>query len=581
LFDLAVGGLGLIILSPAFLLLAILVAVKLGRPVLFYQERTGFQRRPFRVIKFRTMLDAVDSSGCPLPDEQRLTRFGLFLRAWSLDELPGLWNIVRGEMSIVGPRPLLHGYDELYSHYQAQRFQVRPGMTGWAQVNGRNAISWPEKFALDVWYVNHCSLALDLKIILATAIRVFSRHGVNSTDAATMPLFRGEQGDEPDPRHTDVADGIGGAQRVVVFGSFAPSLINFRGPLLRAIRARGHKVFALAPAIDASTADALRRLDVEPVTMALNATSMNPFATLSSSRALARTFQRLRPDVVIAYTIKPVVLGAPSARKAGVERFVPLITGLGYAFTKGLEPKRLLSRAAASLMYRRAFRTSAIAIFQNPDDLADFRRMRLLPPSLPVGLIAGSGVDLAHFTPAPIPTRAPSFLMIARLLGDKGVREYGAAAQRLKALYPQIRVSLAGWIDSSPNAITHAELDTLVAGGIDYLGRLDDVRQAISDHSVFVLPSYREGTPRSVLEAMAAGRAIITTDAPGCRETVVPGENGLLIPPRNADALFEAMCQFVEAPELAARFGAASRLLAEMRFDVHRVNDDIIRYAGL
>jgi sugar transferase EpsL len=192
LIDLAVAIPALLILSPLLLVVAFLVAVKLGRPVLFYQERTGWRRRPFRIIKFRSMLDARDGEGKPLADEARLTPFGARLRAWSLDELPSLWNILKGEMSIVGPRPFLHLYDSLYTETQARRFEVRPGITGWAQINGRNAISWPDKLAYDIWYVDNRSFLLDLRIILATAYGVLMRRGINAADSATMPLFEGQ-----------------------------------------------------------------------------------------------------------------------------------------------------------------------------------------------------------------------------------------------------------------------------------------------------------------------------------------------------------------------------------------------------
>lgn len=191
-FDLTAAGVALAVLSPVILALAVAIAVRLGRPVLFRQQRTGWRRRPFMIVKFRSMLDAVDAHGHALPDDQRLTPFGRWLRASSLDELPGLLNIVRGEMSIVGPRPFVHVYDPLYSPEQLRRFEVRPGITGWAQVNGRNAIGWPQKFALDVWYVDQRSFALDLRIILATVSRVLGRSGINSEDATTMLPFRGE-----------------------------------------------------------------------------------------------------------------------------------------------------------------------------------------------------------------------------------------------------------------------------------------------------------------------------------------------------------------------------------------------------
>jgi len=191
-FDLAAAGGALVVLSPLLLVVALLVAAKLGRPVLFRQRRTGFGRRPFDILKFRSMLDAVDAHGHALPDEERLTSFGAWLRSVSLDELPALINILRGEMSVVGPRPFVHVYEPLYSVDQARRFAVRPGLTGWAQVNGRNAIGWPEKFALDVWYVEHLGLLLDLRIITMTGLKVFARHGINDVAGAPVLPFRGE-----------------------------------------------------------------------------------------------------------------------------------------------------------------------------------------------------------------------------------------------------------------------------------------------------------------------------------------------------------------------------------------------------
>jgi len=185
------AGLALLLLSPLLLLIAILVRVKLGTPIIFRQVRPGRGDRLFTMIKFRTMTDASDESGKSLPDKERLTRFGRFLRAASLDELPELWNVLRGDMSLVGPRPLLVEYLPLYTPEQARRHEVRPGITGWAQVNGRNAISWEQKFRLDVWYVDHQSIWLDLKILLLTIKKVFVRDGISAEGAVTMPKFRG------------------------------------------------------------------------------------------------------------------------------------------------------------------------------------------------------------------------------------------------------------------------------------------------------------------------------------------------------------------------------------------------------
>jgi lipopolysaccharide/colanic/teichoic acid biosynthesis glycosyltransferase len=192
LFDLLASAIGLLILAVPLALLAWQVRRKLGSPVLFTQVRPGLHGQPFRMVKFRTMTDARDASGVLLPDAQRLTSFGRFLRASSLDELPELWNVLRGDMSLVGPRPLLMEYLPLYSPEQNRRHEVRPGITGWAQVNGRNSISWDEKFAMDVWYVGHRSLWLDLYILWFTVYKVIVRDGISAVGDATMPPFTGK-----------------------------------------------------------------------------------------------------------------------------------------------------------------------------------------------------------------------------------------------------------------------------------------------------------------------------------------------------------------------------------------------------
>ncbi|MBA96275.1 MAG: sugar transferase [Roseobacter sp.] len=183
---------GLVLLSPVLLVVWAMIRRDMGSPVLFRQTRPGLNGQPFRMVKFRTMRDANDADGNPLPDSERLTNFGRFLRSSSLDELPELWNVLKGDMSLVGPRPLLMEYLTLYSPNQARRHEVRPGVTGWAQINGRNAISWDEKFELDVWYVDNRNLWLDLKIIWLTIRKVLKRDGISAAGEATMPKFEGE-----------------------------------------------------------------------------------------------------------------------------------------------------------------------------------------------------------------------------------------------------------------------------------------------------------------------------------------------------------------------------------------------------
>lgn len=194
-FDIVFSACWLIFFSPLLLVVALLVRLKLGSPVLFVQERPGLRARPFRMVKFRTMTDERGPDGELLPDEQRLTSFGKFLRSTTLDEFPEMWNVLIGDMSVVGPRPLLMRYVARYDAFQARRMEVRPGVTGWAQVNGRNSLSWEEKFALDVWYVDHRTFWLDMRIVVMTFFKVFARSGINAGEGVTMGEFWGSKKD--------------------------------------------------------------------------------------------------------------------------------------------------------------------------------------------------------------------------------------------------------------------------------------------------------------------------------------------------------------------------------------------------
>jgi glycosyltransferase involved in cell wall biosynthesis len=371
-----------------------------------------------------------------------------------------------------------------------------------------------------------------------------------------------------------------GARRIVVLGSYAPSLINFRGPLIAALIAQGHIVHALAPDIDDATHAKLRALGAIPCSVHLRNSGIDPVANLRTLAELTRLFREISPDCVLSYTIKPVTLGSLAARRARVGQIVALVTGLGYAFTSGPGWRRRLSRIAAKLLYQWAFAACDLILFQNPDDEADLRRLGLVRDGDETHQVHGSGVDLAHYAPAPLSDQ-PRFLMISRLLGDKGVREYAAAAARLKMAYPQAEFALLGYIDQGPDSISPGELAAFERMGVRYLGPSEDVRPAIASCNVFVLPSYREGTPRSVLEAMAMGRPVVTTDVPGCRQAVIHGVNGLLVPPRDAGALADAMRSFVERPEQIAPMGAASLSRAQTLFDVDLVNAEIVAAMAL
>ncbi len=359
--------------------------------------------------------------------------------------------------------------------------------------------------------------------------------------------------------------------RVVVMGSLPESLINFRGALLQAMLSAGHEVHAMSPPAEASVVERLTGMGVQHHPVPLERTGLDPLRDMRSLLAMRRLFRRVEPDCLLTYTIKPVVYGCLAAGSAGVPRCYAMIEGLGYTFSRRGIQGWLLG-GIARILYRAALRHAERVFFLNPDNLEVFDGLGLLRDRRQAVLIDGIGVDLDRFTPRPLPP-AMSFLMIARLLRDKGVYEYVEAARRIRRRYPEVRFRLVGWIDDNPDSVTEEELEEWKTEGvIEYLGRLDDVRPAIADCSVYVLPSYHEGMPRTVMEAMAMGRAVITTDAPGCRETVTEGENGFLVMPGDVDSLVDAMSRFVERPRLVAAFGENARQIAERRFDERVIN---------
>ena len=370
--------------------------------------------------------------------------------------------------------------------------------------------------------------------------------------------------------------------KILVVASLTKSLINFRRTLLEEIVASGdHEVVACAPEADPNYVDELARIGVRFEQIPLSRASKNPFADLRTLVSIWLLMRREKPDLAIAYTQKPIIYTGLASRLVAGVRFHVIQSGLGFAFSE--ENKSDALKAIVARLYRAGIaRAGAIFVF-NGDDEAMMRDHDMLRAHHSVIQVAGSGVDPEHFSASASPQGAPVFLMVARLLRDKGPFEFVEAATRLKAEYPQARFQILGPLDANPTSVSMADIDAWRRDGVvEYLGETEDVRPYLAAASVFVAPSYhREGLPRSILEAMATGRAIVTTDMPGCRETVATGENGFAVAPRDPNALAEAMRRFIEDPALATKMGAASRKLAETRFSVRNVNDVILRAIGL
>lgn len=370
--------------------------------------------------------------------------------------------------------------------------------------------------------------------------------------------------------------------KIAVISNGVLSLLNFRGPLMVEMVRRGHEVLAFAPDHDDASRVALAGMGVEAVDYAVSRAGTNPLREIGSIFELRRLLRRHRVDLCFPYFIKPVIYGTIAAWLAGVPRRYGLIAGLGFAFTEGNGQGRKRRFLQWVIIHMARFAAARIdqLMFQNRDDHAEFLRAGIVAADKAV-LIGGTGVDLADWPATPLPDGPITFLLAARLLRDKGVTDYIDAIRLLQGSHPEARFLLLGGLDDNPAAIPRAKVETWASEGlIEWPGHVA-VKPWLAQAHVFVLPSYyREGVPRSTQEAMAMGRAVITTDLPGCRETVEAGVNGFLVPPRDPAALAVAMRRFIEQPALVAQMGVQSRRMAEERFDVHKQNRKLLAAIG-
>lgn len=374
---------------------------------------------------------------------------------------------------------------------------------------------------------------------------------------------------------------------IIIIGTVASSFYGFRADLIRMLCNKGYIVYAFTSEYSEADLRKIENLGAIPVTYDLNRGGLNPLADIKATYLLAKKIKEISPNLVFSYFTKPVIFGTLAAKWAKVPKIIGMLEGLGYTFTEqpeGLSPKTKLIRNIQVFLYRIALPCLDQLVFLNPDDPVDLLEKHNLPVKA-VNILGGIGLNLESYPYRPI-SKVPvnlNFLFIGRLLKEKGIHEFIAAAKLVKEKYPKTIFTVLGAIDKSNlGALSESELQNLIKSGIiEYPGHVDNIQEWIVKSDVFVLPSYREGVPRSTQEAMAIGRAVITTDVPGCRETVVDEVNGFIVPRWNPERLAEKMIYFIEHPEKTQIMGEASHKIAIEKFDANKVNQKLMDILGL
>ncbi len=352
---------------------------------------------------------------------------------------------------------------------------------------------------------------------------------------------------------------------------------NFRGDLIKLIISKGYEVIVTGPNRD--NVEKIEALGARFVEIPMDKNGVNPLKDIQYEKALYKLFCEEKPDAVLGYTSKPVIYGSIAAKRAGVKKITAMITGLGYAFTQKTLKARVI-RLIMSILYKPALKCAHTVVFQNPDDRDEVIRLKLVKPEK-CRVVNGSGVNMERFKPLPYP-ETMTFFMLSRVMYAKGIREYLRAAEIVKKKYPDVKFMLLGACEGIQDSISRESLQKYIDDGtITYFGETDNVAPYYGKCSVFVLPSYREGTGRVILEAMATKRPIIATDVPGCRETVRNGVTGFLVPAKDSEALAEKMIWFVEHPEKIPEMGEASFEYCKEKYDVRKVNANMLDFCQI
>lgn len=552
--DKILSGAGLVVLSPVFAGIAIAIKAEDGltAPVFFKQKRVGIHKNHFMLYKFRSMRTDTphDTPTHLLTDpEQYLTRVGKWLRKTSLDELPQLLNIFHGDMAVVGPRPALwNQYDLLEEREQYGANDVCPGLTGWAQIHGRDELEIKEKARLDGYYVKHMNPVMDIRCILGTVSSVLKSEGV--VEGGTGAMSSG---------------GKINKKKILIITNHSYMLYRFRKELIQKLLEDSEVVIS-TPFVGHETD--LKELGANCIKTEVDRRSINPFTDLKLLRTYKTILKQEKPDLVITYSIKPNIYAGYLCGKMKIP-FCANVQGLGTAFQKAL-----LSNLV-TVMYRTAFRKVETVFFENQANAQAFVRRRILPAKKEV-VLSGAGINLEEYRYRQYPdNEIVHFLYLGRIMKEKGMDELFGAVEQLRKDGCEFILDMVGFFEDEYKK----QVEQLQSEGIvRFYGFQENPKPYYAQTDCVVLPSYHEGMSNVLLEAAASGRAIITTDIPGCREAVDNGKSGMLCKVKSTDSLYKAMKRFTElSREKRELLGKAGREKMEREFDKKKVVEETVK----
>lgn len=531
---------GLVVLSPIYAGIAIAIKIDDPGPVFFTQKRVGQNKEFFKIHKFRSMKMSTphDVPTHMLGDpDQYITRVGKFLRKHSLDELPQIWDIFIGNMSVIGPRPALWNQDVLIAEREKYHANdVKPGLTGWAQINGRDELEIPVKAKLDGEYVEKESLLFDIKCFLGTIGKV-------AKDDSVVEGGTGEMS-----KHKDKA---------LIITNHSYMLYQFRRELIQKMQ-ENYEVVISMPFVGRE--NYFQEMGYHCIETEIDRRGINPITDLKLLNTYSKMIKKEKPDLVITYSIKPNIYAGIVCRFRKVP-YVANVQGLGTAFQK-----RVLSYLV-TVLYKFAFKKVKIVFFENQANAEEFQKRRIIPLSKQT-ILSGAGVNLEYYPYEAYPHEKEKihFLFVGRIMKEKGVDELFASMKQLKEEYKEkVVLNLVGFFEDEYKIIVErlVEDQTVIFHGFQ-----EDPRPYYKMTHCVVLPSYHEGMSNVLLEAAASGRPIITSDIPGCRESVVNGETGYLCKAKDKESLYEKMNQFIQLPyEKKEMMGKSGRAKMEKEFD--------------